>query len=100
MARKYTIGDTVYFPFIHQYYNLSTNTHTDTDVDANYPKITIFDPEGTKKVDSQTITPVDTGKYEYQYEIPSDAESGLWIGYIDIKKNNLPEREHFSFEVI
>ena len=40
--------------------------------------ITIVDSEDVKKVDAEAMTPEATGKYKYEYLLPTDAAVGKW----------------------
>ena len=48
-----------------------------TDPDTSI-QITITDPNGTAVVDDQAGTQLSTGIYQYFYDIPSGATSGLY----------------------
>lgn len=98
MGKKLQVGDSIYIPVVHETYTLSTNTWAETDPDTGFPKITIIDPDGKTKVDAQAMTPRATGKFDYQYEIPSGGE-GLWRGYVDVENGGYANREFFSFKV-
>jgi uncharacterized protein YfaS (alpha-2-macroglobulin family) len=95
----FTYGDSAYFPFINEFYTLSTDTWKATDADATYPKITIIDPDSTTKVDAATMTKKATGKYEYSYIIPVTPVLGTWTGYIDTMNEGYPDRKYFSLTI-
>jgi len=69
---EYYAGDSVKF----------TCTYRDlsgTATDPSSPTVTIWDPEGTKKVDGETPTSTGvTGEYEYIYRIPAAGPEGVW----------------------
>lgn len=98
MSKKLQVGDSVYVAVVHETYTLSTNTWAEADADSTFPKITIIDPDGTTKVDATSMTKKATGKYEYEYEIPSGGE-GQWTGYVDTENDENPNREYFGFRV-
>lgn len=97
--KVYSRGDTAYFSIIHEVYTLTTNTWAAGDPDATFPKITITDPGGTTKVDAASMTKRATGKFDYSYEIASDAVLGTWTGYIQVENGTYPDKEYFSFGV-
>ncbi|MFC1714861.1 hypothetical protein ACFL6S_14430 [Candidatus Poribacteria bacterium] len=47
--------------------------------DPTSPTISVWDPEGTKLVDSVTPTNSGTGVYYYNYRIPEAGPEGVWI---------------------
>ena len=98
MSKKLQVGDSVYLAVVHETYTLSTNAWAEADPSATFPKITIIDPDGTTKVDAASMTKKATGKYEYEYEIPSGGE-GQWTGYVDTQNATYPNKEYFSFKV-
>jgi len=98
MGSKLQSGDSVYIAMQHETFTLSTNAWADADPDAGFPKVTIIDPDDTTKVDAQAMTKRATGKYDYEYEIPSDGE-GQWTGYVDVENGTFPNREYFGFKV-
>jgi len=50
-----------------------------TATDPSSPTVTIWDSEGTKKVDGETPTSTGvTGEYEYIYRIPDTGPEGVW----------------------
>jgi len=55
--------------------NAETSTLTDP---ATSMKITITDPDGTNKVDAQSMTKDAVGKYHTDYTIPADGKLGRW----------------------
>lgn len=73
---------------------------TDTDrvcVDPDTIVISIFDTTGVKKVDSQTMTHDSTGKYSFDYLIPTDAILGLWTVEIKAELNFIAiEQDQFT----
>ena len=97
MARKYHRGQHI----SEIYYNYAQDGTTLVDCDTGYPKISIWDPTDTLKVDAQAMTSTDTGTYEYTaYQIPADGEFGWWR-YLVLaveSSNETPVRD--GFEVI
>lgn len=55
-------------------------------IDPDTIVITIIDSENTKKVDAQAMTKDVTGKYHYDYLIPTDAMVGKWTTEIKATK--------------
>jgi hypothetical protein len=98
MAKKLQVGDSVYLAVVHETYTLATNKWAEADADTDFPKITVIDPDGTTKVDAVSMSNKATGKYDYEYEIPSDGE-GQWTGYVDVENGTFPNREYFGFKV-
>jgi uncharacterized protein YfaS (alpha-2-macroglobulin family) len=47
-------------------------------VDPDTIVITIVDPEGTTKIDAQSMMKDGTGEYRYDYLLAVDAEVGKW----------------------
>lgn len=93
MARMYYQGET-----IRQKAYVTDNSGTYIDPDTIV--ITITDSEGTKKVDAQAMTKDVTGKYYYDYLIPTDAASNQWIteikavlGFTAIEQDQFTVRE-------
>ena len=99
MGKIYQNGDSVYLACVpHESYSLDSNTWTAVDPDTGYPVVTIIDPDGDTKVNAAAMAKVATGKFDYEYTLPSSSE-GQWRGYIDWKYGGYPHREHFTFEV-
>uniref|UniRef100_A0A6M3KHB5 Uncharacterized protein n=1 Tax=viral metagenome TaxID=1070528 RepID=A0A6M3KHB5_9ZZZZ len=98
MGNMFQIGDSVYIPVVHEVYTLSTNSWSESDADAGYPKITIISPDNVTKVDAQAMTKKATGKFEYEYTIPA-AGQGEWTGFIDVLNSTKPNRQYFTFKV-
>ena len=44
-------------------------------------KVTLIDPEGTTKVDDQSMTEDEAGDFVYYYTTTSDSEEGEWRYY-------------------
>jgi uncharacterized protein YfaS (alpha-2-macroglobulin family) len=95
----YNKGEAVYKACTNQVYTFSTDTWADANADSGYPKITIIDPDGTVKVDAASMSPVTTGKYEYEYTLATDAAKGKWSGKIETRYSEKPTIEFFSFAV-
>jgi len=98
-VRTYNKADTVAVFAENKTYNFTTEVWTTGDADANYPKITITDPDGTVKVDAASMTKDTTGKYEYLYQLATDASKGEWIGYVQTANNSKTDKKYFSFAV-
>jgi hypothetical protein len=49
------------------------------------PKITIYDANRNKVVDSVSMTKIDIGIYEYTYVVPSNAAQGTWETVVDVE---------------
>jgi hypothetical protein len=47
------------------------------------PRITIYDANRNKVVDSVAMTKADIGIYEYTYNVPSNAAQGIWETIVD-----------------
>jgi uncharacterized protein YfaS (alpha-2-macroglobulin family) len=60
--------------------------------------ITVKDPDGTTKVDAQAMSNDSTGKYHYDYAIPSDATVGEWDVEVIASSGN-PSIERYTFIV-
>ena len=97
--RAYEGGDTPFITCTHETYDFGTNSWALTDADSGYPKITILDKDGVKKVDAVTMDKVATGKFSYLYTLGLTPVKGWWKGYIDVKNESYPDREWFGFEV-
>ena len=95
----YQRGDSAYFKLQHKTYTFLTDVWALADPDATYPKITITDSAGTAKVAAATMTKVTTGKYDYSYQIATDAETGTWTGYIETSNSTYKDRQYLAFDV-
>jgi hypothetical protein len=95
----FDLGDTIYFPFVHQKYTLATDTWADANPDSGYPKITIIDPVDTTQVDAIAMTSMGTGLFEYLYTIASVAKAGTWTGFIEVQNDSYPDFKRFTFKV-
>lgn len=60
--------------------------------------VTVKDPAGTTKVDAQAMTNDSTGKYHYDYAIPSDATAGEWDVEVTASSGK-PSIERHAFTV-
>lgn len=59
--------------------------------------ISITDTKGIKKVDVQAMIKDATGKYHYDYLIPTDAALGLWIVEVKaISESTAIEQDQFT----
>ncbi len=96
---NYQQGDTVYFNLQHKTYTLLTDVWALADADTNYPKITITDSEGTVIINAVSMTNKATGKYEYLYQLASDAPTGTWTGFIETSNSAYLDKQYFAFEV-
>lgn len=99
MTKQYQVGDSIFVGVKHEVYTFATDTWAVTDPDVGFPKITILNPSGVKKVDAVAMSKVATGKFTYQYELPSTDVVGNWRGWVDVENGSFPDREHFSFAV-
>ena len=75
---------------------------TDVDsvsTDPNTIKITIEDSTGTKKITAAVMTKDSTGYYHYDYDIPSDGETGEWLTEVNANKTQIAI-EHDRFLVL
>ena len=95
----YQRSDSVYIRLQHKTYTFSTDTWALADPDATYPKISIVDSAGVTKVNAQTMTKEATGKYEYLYQLASDAALGEWTGYILVANSTYTDKQDFTFNV-
>lgn len=51
----------------------------DSPADASDSYVSIFNPKDEKVIDEQSPTSEsDTGKYHFDWDIPTDAEEGIW----------------------
>ena len=73
-------GETVIFRYTHKVYNDTTEVWDLTDCDADYPVITVTNPDAVKRVDAQEMTKISTGKYIYVHTIASDEVAGILHG--------------------
>lgn len=69
------------------------------DTDPNTIKITIKDSIGTKKITEAAMVKDSTGYYHYNYDIPSDAETGEWVTEVNAEKTQIAI-EHDRFFVL
>lgn len=60
--------------------------------------ITVKDPDSATKVDAQAMSNDSTGKYHYDYAIPSDATTGVWRVEVTASSGK-PSLEQHSFVV-
>jgi uncharacterized protein YfaS (alpha-2-macroglobulin family) len=95
----YQLGDTPYIRSLHEVYDFSTDTWSETDPDDGYPKITIISPSGDTLVNAAVMTKVTTGRYEYQYPLALDAETGRYRGFVEVEIGGNPNRKYFTFIV-
>jgi uncharacterized protein YfaS (alpha-2-macroglobulin family) len=95
----YQQGDTFYVKCQHKTYDFSSDAWSLANPDSGYPKITIIDSAGTTKVNAVSMTKVAVGKYEYSYQIESDASTGTWVGYIQTANSEKLDEQHFAFDV-
>ncbi len=66
-------------------------------IDPDTIVITIIDSENSKKVDTQAMTKDVTGKYYYNYLIPTDAVVGVWTTEIKaVKGFTAIEQDQFT----
>ncbi|MCP8308678.1 MAG: hypothetical protein H3Z53_03090 [archaeon] len=68
-------------------------------IDADSIQLKIYDAKGTLKA---TVTPTKsaTGKYYYDYSIPSDGETGVWKGEWKATKGSVDSIERVYWEVV
>jgi hypothetical protein len=97
--RAYEGGDTPFITCDHEIYDFTTDAWALTNPDAGFPKITLMDKNGVKKVDAVTMDAGATGKFSYLYTIGLTPVKGWWKGYIDVENGTYPDREWFGFEV-
>jgi len=62
-------------------------------------KLTLTDPDGTKQVDGEAMTPNDTGIYSYYYNTDSDSAVGWWSGEVWATDGTKKSVGSFSFEL-
>jgi len=53
-------------------------------VDPTSIKVTITDPDGTKKVDGVAMTKGDTGIYSYYYKTTTSTTKDWWTGEVEV----------------
>ena len=76
---------------------------SDTQVDPTSVTITIKTPSGTTQdtLSMSDLTKVETGKYKMFWDIPADAETGVWTYTVKaILPTGKKGIEKFAFEVI
>ena len=78
MAQRFLQGATVPCSIKHLVYDDANDAWQETALDTNYPKVTIWDPAGTKVVDAQVMSSVGTGRYRYIYSLAAAAPVGFW----------------------
>jgi hypothetical protein len=61
--------------------------------------ITITDPGGTKRVDGGTPSNSSTGKYSYNYDVPSSPVKGRWVVEWKVTKSSIVTIARDYFEV-
>lgn len=96
----YDKGDSVYFRLIHKIYDLATDAWGLANPDDGYPKITIKDSSGATKIDAVEMSggnPV--GKFEYTYQLATDAPTGKWTGYVETSNSTFHDKKYFAFGV-
>lgn len=72
----------------------------DAAINPDTTTVTIYDPEGTSK-GTETLSLVETGKYELNYNIPADAIRGDWSFVVEatLTAGSYKGIERFYFEV-
>ena len=99
----YQRSDTVYIKVQHKTYTFSTDTWALADPDSGYPKITIYDKDDTIKVNAASMTKKAVGKYEYSYQLASDAATTTpgdpWYGWIEVANSTYTDRQYIAFDV-
>ncbi len=78
MAQRFLQGATVSCNIKHLVFNDSLDAWQEGDLDVGYPKVTIWNPAGTKMVDAQVMSSVGTGRYRHIYALATDAPVGFW----------------------
>ena len=71
--------------------------------DPSTVTIKIIDPNGTTKatLSLSDLTKIDTGQYKMTYNVPNDAEYGLWtIQVTATASGNAQNTEEFVFDVV
>lgn len=97
--KHYNRGDSPLITCKHKIYDLSSDAWSYADPDSGYPKITIVDADGTTKVNATQMSKAAVGKYQYQYQLDSDAAQGDWSGFIETCNNTKKDKKYFAFEV-
>lgn len=97
--RNYDRGDTAFITCTHETYSFGDDAWSEVDPDATFPKITIIDPSGVVQVAAASMSRIDTGKFQYSYEIADDAIAGWWRCWIAVENGGYPDRQPFGFKV-
>jgi len=63
-------------------------------------RLTVTDPVGVVKVNSVQMANIALGKYQYIYQIPFDAQSGIWQCKIIVTNGSNSTVEPFEFKVV
>jgi len=70
----------------------------DAPIDPDSTTVTVYMPDGTTA--SSSLTSVETGEYELNYNIPADAQAGDWRVLIHAEKGDWKESELLIFTVV
>jgi hypothetical protein len=77
---KHKQGEGIIWQFANRVFNTTTQEWEYYDCDATYPKLTVVNSGGIKKVDAQVMVAIDTGQYVYPMTIAADELEGDLIG--------------------
>jgi len=77
-TRRFEKGESIQLEVDTYEWNFTTKEWDLTDLTDNYPKATIYDPEGEEEQEATSMDNVSTGVYKQTYSIPSDGTSGWW----------------------
>jgi len=71
------------------------------DLDQDYPKISIYDPNGSQYGSTSSATRVSLGTYEFDWNVPLSYSYlyGTWIFKIEAKKGSYVKKKKMSFLV-
>jgi len=96
MADRYDRGEVVHI----YYYNYVYGTDTLVDCDTGYPEFSLWNPDGTLKVNAAQMTWELEGTYYYTYLFPADAEQDWWPTMFKVVTDGLVTISYDGCEVI